>query len=341
MAKTAYTTSDNLTKKLWDEQLFRDQRKESYFNRFMANNQNALVHTKEQLTKSKGDNITFGIRMRLAGAGVTSGYTLEGNEEKLTTYDFNVSLEEYAHAVRDKGPLDRTRPMYNIDDESRNALQDWGAEKIDQLCFDAIVASPTRVFYRTSGGNLTTATAATAKAALTTANGKIDPTMIQFAKTWAKTGGNRTQTPLRPIRVNGKNYFVLLVHPDVNYDLKTNSTWTQANREARERSTENPIFSGADAIWDGVVVHEHENIPIAADAGSGSDVPWAKCVMMGAQSLVWADGMRPKLVGEEFDYGREHGFAWCMMCGVAKPVFNSKDYGSVAVYVARTQISDA
>ena len=85
----------------------------------------------------------------------------------------------------------------------------------------------------------------------------------------------------------------------------------------------------------------HENIPIAADAGSGGDVPWAKCVLMGAQSLVWADGIRPKLVGEEFDYGREHGFAWSMICATGKPVFNSKDYGSCAVYVARTQISDA
>ena len=345
MAKTAFSTSNALTKKLWDEKLFRDTVKMSYFVKFMGKDSNALCQTNEMLTKSYGDKITFGIRMRLGGAGVISGQTLEGKEEALTTHDFSVLLERYRHAVRDRGQLDRQRAMFSIDVESEAALKDWGAEKIDQLCFNTLIGTAsstyaTRIFYSASGTLSTTATAATAVTA-TEASDKLTPDLISYAKTWALTGGNRGQTPLRPIRINGKKYFVLLVHPDCMYDLKTDSQFSQARREALERSKDNPIFSGSEAIWDGVVIHEHENVPIARTAGAGGAVPFARNVLMGAQSLVWAWGQRPQVVEKDFDYGEEHGFAWGMTAAPGKPKFNSKDYGSVGVYTARTRISDA
>ena len=62
---------------------------------------------------------------------------------------------------------------------------------------------------------------------------------------------------------------------------------------------------------------------------------------MGEQALAWAWGARPKVVAEEFDYQREHGFAVSMMSAVEKPVFNSLDYGSIGIYTSRTQIGDA
>jgi len=348
MAKTTITTSDATTKKAWEEKLYRDTVKESYFSKFMGTSANSLCQTNTKLAKSKGDNITFALRKRLEGAGVTSGTTLEGNEEALAHSNYNVSLEQYRHAVRDAGELDRQRPAWDLNMESRDAIKEWGTEKIDSLCFQTILEDPTRVFYRTSGGNATTGTAATAKSALTATDSKLTPSLISYAKAWARTGGNRSQTPIRPIKINGKMYYVLLIHPDSGYDLKTDATWTQAQREARERSKENPIFSGALGVWDGVVIHEHEGYAekpggslIATDAGSGSDVPWTKCVLMGQQSLLWAEGKRGKTVTEDFDYGNEIGHAWEIICGVAKPKFDSLDYGSVGMYVSRTQISDA
>lgn len=49
MAKTAFETSNDLTKKAYDERLFRDAVKQSYFNRFMGDNAASLVHVKTQL----------------------------------------------------------------------------------------------------------------------------------------------------------------------------------------------------------------------------------------------------------------------------------------------------
>jgi N4-gp56 family major capsid protein len=348
MAKTTIATGDATTKKLFEEKLYRDTVKESYFYKFMGEGANSLCQKNTKLSKSKGDNILFTLRKRLEGAGVTSGTTLEGNEEALEHSTYSVSLEQYRHAVRDAGELDRQRPAWDLNMESRDAIKEWGTEKIDSLCFQAVLDTPTRVFYRTASGNTTTGTAATAKGALVASTSNLTPSLISFAKAWARTGGNRSQTPLRPVKVDGKMYYVLLIHPDSGYDLKTDATWTQANREAMERGKTNPIFSGALGVWDGVIVHEHEGYDevsggglIGTDAGSGSDVPWTKCVMMGAQSLLWAEGKRGKIVSEKFDYENEMGHAWGITCGVAKPKFDSLDYGSVGIYVSRTQISDA
>lgn len=338
MAKTAFTTSDALTKKLWDEQLFRDSVKNSYFSPFMGENANSIITVKNALTKSKGDRITIGLRMRLSGTGVVSGQTLEGNEEKLTSYSMNVSLEQYRHAVRDNGAMDRQRAVFSIDEESKMALQDWGSEKIDQLVFDALFTSPTKIFYATSSGITSTGTAATAKAALTAADSKLTPAMISAMKTWAATGGARSYIPIRPIMISGKKHYVLLVHDDVAYDLKRNEEFRQAVREAEVRGGENPLFTGATAILDGVVIHAHENCPIATDGG-GASVAWAKGKFMGAQAGVWAWGKRQETVSEKFDYQNEHGYAWGIIAGTAKSQFNSLDYGSVELYTSRTNIS--
>ena len=340
MANTAFSTSNALTKKVWEEKLYRDTVKESYFSKFMSDSTESVIQTKTQLEKGKGDQITFGLRKRLTGAGVISGTQLEGNEEKLNTYDYSVSLEQYRHAVRDDGAMTRQRAMFSISEESRTALKDWQAEKIDQLCFTALETSPTLTAYKTDATTfLTTATPATASGALVAADSKLTLNFISYLKTIAKTGISRQFTPLRPVKVMGRKYYILLVHPDVMYDLRISSEFQQAMREAEVRGSENPLFQGATAIWDGVVIHEHENISIADTAGAGGNVSWAKCSFLGAQSLCWAWGKRPEIVQETFDYGNEEGYATSMIAKAGKPQFNSQDYGCFGVYLSRTDIS--
>lgn len=345
MGYTTFATDNALTRQVWQEKLYRDSVKTSYFMKFSGSDSSSLVQIQNALEKGQGDKVTFGLRMRLVGAGVTGDAVLEGNEEALSTYDHSATLEQYRHAVRDSGRMTRKRAMFSISGEAQAAIQEWGQEKIDSLCFDALgvgagaTADPTKIFYKTSSGVQATATAATAKSALTTADSKLTPAMISWLKAWAKTGGNRTYVPLRPVKVDGREYYVLLVHPDCMYDLKTNSSFEQAQREAEIRGSSNPLFTGATAIWDGVVIHEHENCAIAADAGAGSNVPWAKCAFMGAQSLLWAWGQRVEIVEEKFDFQNQQAFAFGMIAAASKPKFNNLDFGSVGVYLSRSNIA--
>lgn len=339
MSDTTVSTSNNLRKLAWEEKLFRDTMKESYFSRFLGQGSESVIQEKTQLEKAKGDKITFGLIQRLDGAGVTGTQPLEGNEEELDTYDFNVELELYRHAVRTRGSLDEKRPVWDMPEEARSALKVWGAEKIDSLTFAALQLTPSKIFYNNSSGVLTATTSeATAKTGMHATGSLMTLDTLTKIKTWAKTGGNRAQTPIRPVRVDGKEFYIMLVHPDVFADIKMTSEYKQANREARERGADNPLFRNADFVWDGVIVHEHENISIATDGG-GASVAFARCLFLGAQAACWAWGKRPYTVERDFDYGEKKGFSWNMMAGVKKATFNSKDYGVLSVYASRTNIS--
>jgi N4-gp56 family major capsid protein len=345
MAKTTYSTSNALTRKVWQEKLFRDSVKDSFFKPLMGSDTSSCVHVKTDFEKQKGDSITFGLRMRLQGSGVTGSAELQGNEESLTTYDFSVPLERYRHAVRDDGALTRQRTAFDIPEESRSALKDWMTEKMDLLAFDALgllsssSVNPSKIFYRNSSGVVSsTGTPATARTGLDATNSKLNPDLINALKTWAKTGGNRAYVPLRPLRVDGEDAYVLLVHPDCLYDLESDSTFLGAQRDAMERSKTNPLFVGAKAYWRGVIIRAHENCAIATNGGGGS-VAWAKCAFLGAQALAWSWGERPDVVAETFDYQEQQGYAIRMTCGVKKTAFNSLDFGSLGVYLARTNVS--
>ena len=333
MGKTLVATGNALTKKVWEEKLFRDMTKESYFSKFTGEGQDSIVQSKTNLEKSKGDQITFGLRMRLTGTGVTEGQTLEGNEEDLTTYSHTLVLQQYRHAVKWDASMSVQRAVYDIPMESKDAIKNWGVEKIDQLHFDALLASPTKIFYPSGTTLLSTTTLSTATAAID-ATQKFEPKFMNIMRAWAKTGGDRDQIPLKPVKVNGKDYYVCLVGEDVLCDLELDADYQQGLREAERRGPDNPIFTGATAIVGGVVIHSHENMATVSTGGAGSDVPYTKCVFMGQQALVMGYGKRPRLVERDFDYDTEKGVAWDMIMRVNKPVFNSLDYGSVMLVVA-------
>ena len=341
MSKTIFSTSNALTKKLWDEDLFRDVQIESYFvSRFMSESENNLVQVQTDLTKNQGDQVTFGIVPNLSGDGVTSGQTLEGNEEGLNSYDYSILLEQYRHGTRTRGKLDVQRAMFSIPNVSREKLKIWGAEKIDKLLVAALLASPTKILYRdgVAGVPSGTSSSATAKTALRAANSKITPNFISAIRVWAKTGGAAATWRIRPVKMDGQEYYVLLVNPAVMYDLRIDATFQQAMKDAMDRGKNNPLFKGATAVWDNVVIHETERIPLFSDGGAGAETG-AFGALMGAQALCWAWGERPETVQEEFDYKNEMGWAWEMIAKAGKPKFNSKDYGTVGVVFAATNIT--
>jgi len=339
--KTIFATNNALTKKLWEERLFRDVEIESYFvSRFMSESDNNLVQVQTDLTKDQGDQVTFGIVPNLTGDGVTEGQVLEGNEEGLTSHDYSIVLSQYRHGTRTRGKLDVQRAMFSIPTVSREKLKIWGAEKIDKLLVNALLASPTKILYRdgVAGAPSGTTSASTAKTALSAANSKITPNFISALRVWAKTGGGGQTYRIRPVKMDGQEWYVLLVNPAVMYDLRIDATFQSAMKDAQERGKNNPLFKGATAVWDNVIIHETERIPLFTNGG-GAAVVGAFGALMGAQSLVWAWGQRPNTVQEEFDYGNEQGYAWEMMAKAGKPVFNSKDYGTVGVVFAATDVT--
>lgn len=343
-------TSTETKKVVFEEKLTREMKKGSYFApRFFSEKGNSIVHVKTNLEKSKGETINFGLIKRLVGAGVTGNQILKGNEEAISTPGNSVTLERYRHGVKDDGQLERQKASFDMPSELRESLKVWGSEKIDQLCFDALGIgdnstagqAPTLVAYPNASGAFTlTSNIATAKAGVDATNSKLTLDFIVRLKAFAKTGGERRYEPLQPVMIDGKKYWVLLVHDDAVADLKLTSEYKQAQREAQVRGDQNPLFTGADAIWDGVVIHTHENCYVAADGGGGA-VPYTKGAFLGMNALMWAWGQRPSMVEEDEDYKEFQGYAWRMTAGVKKKIFESKDFGMMGVWLSRTNVSGA
>ena len=138
MAKTTKTTSDNLTRKVWNEKLYREIRQETFFDVFTSEGENAICQEKFDLSKSKGDNVRFGITYAIEGDGVTGNTVLTGREVAMTDASFSVTLERYRQGLIDDGDLARRRPVYELPTEMKSKLKVWAAERIDQLKFNAL-----------------------------------------------------------------------------------------------------------------------------------------------------------------------------------------------------------
>lgn len=339
MAFTQFTTSNVATKKVWTEDVWRNTQKKAFLAPLIGKGSNSVIIEKTELNKQKGDvvyinNLTAIDAQKVLTGGLTD---VRGNAQNLSNYRDSVTLDQYdlPTAFKRPGSIDHQRVVFDIDDNTQSQLEDAGASVIDDTLFTALYSSPTRTVY---AGSATSA-------ATLTVNDKITPERISFLKTIALSGDrdasdNRTYEPLKPVKINGKEYLVLMVSHDVLYDLKRNSEFNQAWREAREASESNPLFKSADAIWDSVIILAADRVPMYRNGGAGSDVPYAKCMMLGAGSLLFASSGRPQV---EMDYDKLNKISyynWTALMGSKKTQFNSKDWGCIQFLCARTKVMD-
>jgi len=332
-------TIANLRKQLWRKELFADVKDELYMTRFIGTSPESMIQEFTDLKKDKGYKITYGLGMKLSGDGVTGDGELEGNEEATTDYDTNIEIDQLRHAVRLTGRMDEKKSCYEMRMSAKSRLKIWWAERIDQEILDKLCGKTSSTFSNTPAAPTSSrniwANNAGADASLT-ADEVFDTKCIQAAKQMAKLASPK----VRPVRSGGKNHYILIAHPYQITDLRKDPVWKQEMREAGTRGTEqNPIFSGALGIYDGVVIHEHEYC-YAWNGGAGS-IPIARGVLCGQQAGVIAWGKNVDWVEKSFDYGNKWGISVGAIFGVQKPTFNSLDYGVITITTAATTASTA
>ncbi len=109
-------------------------------------------------------------------------------------------------------------------------------------------------------------------------------------------------------------------------------------KDGNFRGDKNPLFSGADAVVDNLIIHAHNFVPTFSDWGSLSDQPGARALVMGAQAIVMALGKEGKWVEKEFDYENKWAIATGAIWGVQKTIFNSVDHALVSVDTYATSL---
>jgi len=324
----------------WAKQLAYEVGKEIYFSKFMGESFDSMI-VKKQMDEGKGKDITFGLAGLTPAADDNSGgfYTgdsaIEGNEANLSSNSQTVSTAHRRFAVISDGNFADSKVLYDFRTEALSELKRSYAEDHDAQIFNALTADSGTFGQLRADATASAYTNSDDEGNLE-AGDKITLEDISKLKRIAMLGASATWK-MRPIRVEGKDYYVLLVHPEVSYDLFNLPGFQQIQREANLRGDENPLFAGALGMYDGVVIHEHEGVA-TGNFGSGDGVKGARNLFLGAGAGLCAGIGEMNWVEKTFDYGNKLGIAAGQIYGVSRAVFNSKDYGSIQYLTSRTDI---
>jgi len=367
-----------LRMELWRKELFKDVIDGMYFtqNGLMGKGDNYIVQVFDELKKSPGDTITVPLTAKLSGSGISGDGELEGNEEQIASYYDQIIIDQIRNAVRMTGKLDQQINSYDMYSDAKDKLAIWAQEFLERQIFMKLGGVSVTTLTDTTGavyseGSTWSNTADAIPSATEAANVPADYTyryvnadaaagldgiaatdilttgLISLAKMVAKLAS----PSVRPLRVEGKDYYVMFIHPKQAWDLKnaSGSLWAQAQREAQVRGDKNPLFTGALGVWDGVILFEHEYVPQLT--GNGSSVVFSsgnttyapngvvvyRSILCGRQAVGTAftsDSF--KMAEKTFDYGNKKGVATGIIGGVQKMTFNGKNYGVVTVDTGAT-----
>jgi N4-gp56 family major capsid protein len=343
----------------WDSDFFTEYQRKNQFSRYMKSSSNAVIHVDERLGSQSGESIGFTLINALKNAPITGSNTLEGNEESMVQRTFRVYIDQIRNGVV-YPMLQQKWTSLSLRDAAKEELKTW----IMNLTRDDIIAAlhskngvaygtateaekdawlvdnADRVLFGASKSNNSGNDHSASLANIDSTNDKLTTGALSLMKRMALTATPKIN-PVREDGTNGRHYYVAFVHPLVMRDLKADTTLTQAQREVSIRNQNNKLFEGGDVEWDGVIVHETDEMPVISGVGaSGIDV--SPVFFCGAQAVAMAYGQRTKSVERDFDYGELKGLAIGEIRGIKKMLFGSgvtdradlKDHGVLTGYFA-------
>jgi len=346
---TAFGSNDAQTVKIWSTLTMRDALKQTLFNKFLGKDKKAILQRITNLEKQAGDNIKYDLLMQMGGDGVIGDARMRGNEEALTYYQDNLTIDQLrnAHAFK---RMSQQRTIHDLRVDAKTNLADWYADKYDtfmfsNLCgntghnFGQAALAPDADHYVVSGDVTNSGTIATDEDSLSS-NDQIQLADLDFAKEKAKT-----LSPLiRPCMVNGDEYYVVVLHSysvtDLRLDVANSAyvSWPDIQMYANKRGLKNPIFDGSLGVYNGMILFESTRVfsPV-------SNV--RRNLFLGAQAGVFAIGnaypsLSQKRVGKDNlmswyedsdDFGNENGIAVGSIFGMKATRFDSKDFGKIVI----------
>jgi N4-gp56 family major capsid protein len=370
MALTNFSLLTEEQKTVWSMDLWKHARNYSFVNKFLGKGPNSMVQHITELKKSeKGARAVITLLADLEGDGVAGDRTLEGNEEAMKSYDQVIRIDQLRHANRHEGRMADQKSVVEFRNNSRDVLAYWLADRIDQLAFltlsgqsytlrnngaprfgsdlpflefAADVTAPTSQRRLRWNGTSKTLSVNGATSAVTSADTPMWEMFVQL-KAYAK------DQYMRGVKGSGgEETFHAFLTPQAMAKLKLDPTYMANLRSARQRSGNNPLFTGDAVEVDGIVLHEFRHVfnTTGAEApnkwGASGDVDGCQILFCGAQALAMADIGNPYWVEEGFDYENQQGISVGKILGFLKPRFNSiysgntvQDFGVMSVYVAQ------
>lgn len=351
-----------LTVQQWDDKFYTEYVRENRFKKYMGTDEMAMIQLKDKLTTKKGKYDTFALVNRLTGGGVTGKQTLMGNEEDLLSRSYKITVDKLRHGVR-VPEIEEQYSAIDLRDAGRSVLKVWIMEKTrdqiisalgsingtayasaDETAKDAWLADNTdRVLFGSAKSNTSGNDHSASLLNIDNTSDKVSPENLSLLKRLALNCNPK----IRPLRTNkDEEWFVVFMNSLCFRDFANDATVTQANRDARQRGMDNPLFTGGELIWDGMIIREIPEISVISGVGAGG-IDVAPVYLCGAQALGIAWAKRTTSKTEEFDYGDKFGVAIEEIRGIEKLRFGTgatdtddyKDNGVATMYAA--SVADA
>lgn len=339
---TNYPLNHPLAVKKWAPDLMKETLKKTYAFQFMGKGKGSLITIKTDLkTSDGGEVVRVGIRSQLSGAGIQGDNTLEGNEESLETFYQDTYIDQLRHAVRSNGKMSEQRVPFSVRNEAKDGLADWWADRFDTWMFNQLCGITSQTDPRYYGFNTPVApdadhitysgSGSTTEASISnTTSANFNLNFIDSAVERAKTAKNQ----LQPVKVGGKSYYVMFIHPYQTTSLRKNTAagqWADIQKAAITggQIEDNPIFTGALGVYNQTILHESVRVP-----ASPNNASVRRAVLCGAQALSIAFGREYgknvfSWVEEAYDYKNKLGVAAGCQAGMVKTRYNGSDYGTV------------
>lgn len=347
MATSSWGVNNALAVKLWSKKLSVEALKECYVGKFTGSGSDSVIQVKSETNRTSGDKVTFGLRMQLTGAGIQGDSTLEGQEEALVTYSDSITIDQLRHAVRSGGRMSDQRVPFSVREEAYSGLKDWWTARYDTWFFNQMAGKTGITDTRLTGLVSPILPTATTNHIYCSADHTTDETLdntdlFELSYIDKAVAVAKTQNPMiRPIRTNGGEYYVCFIHPGQVLSLRSaaSSAWVDFQKSAMTGGDvkNNPIFTGALGMYNGVVLHESTFVPKGQNSTTLAEpANTRRAILCGAQAAVMAFGQKnseSKFTWEEelFDYGNQLGVAAGTIAAMKKTVYNSKDFGSLVL----------
>lgn len=359
--------ASGLTVAQWDSKFFTEYLTENRFEGEMGTATGDIIQVKEDLSKKPGDRVHFSLVNRLTQDAITGRDVLEGNEERMDTRSFPLTVDKRRNGVR-IAEIDEQYSAIQLRDAAKHVLKDWSLKDTETLIIKAfgskngvnyedaseaqkdawLVDNRDRAYFASGYAG---ADHSAGLAELDVTNDLLTPDDITAMKFQAIA---RARPRIRPVRseANGRRYYVAYVHPLAFRDLANNADIKQAQREVSLEMENNRLFKGGDLLWNGVIIKQieemYDDTGMTLTGVGNTSATVVPVFLTGAQALGAAYAKRWTSKEETFDYGDKRGVAIEAIYGIEKLTFGSsvssdtgdlKDHGVLTGYFASSTVS--
>jgi len=373
MASSTISSANQVTR--FKKKVLREYVRGGRFGDVIGTDENKIIQVTKELKKC-----SLPLVGKVEGPGVRGSTQLSGSEKPLSNYAYTLQPTYHRQGVLIDNE-EREKSEFDLFSEARPGLMNWVMEtKRDQIiqALGAIEAGGTyynyggtaasgatgsssasaanmdtwntnngdRILYGAAKSNRTAGDHTTSLGTIDTTNDTLDIGMIELMKRMAQDA----DPLIRPIMVKGDEPWYIYYTGKYGFrDLRNDSTLIASHQNALARNKDNPLFSGGDLLWDGVIIKEVPDLDKFIDSsGSGLwDGVWGANAtgdslatsgasssrvgvgfLCGAQAIGFGVGRTASFKRrKEDDYDHLNGVAVSCKHDLKKTFYNNKQHG--------------